>query len=45
MVLLVAGHEDVRIRHAGVECPEREQAFGKKAKGTLLSHRRGMTVE
>jgi endonuclease YncB( thermonuclease family) len=43
-VLLVAGNVQERVRLAGIDCPERGQAFGTKAKETLLARVGGKDV-
>ena len=47
LVLLVSGHDQERIRLAGIDCPERKQAFGTKAKEALarLAAGKEVTVE
>jgi len=47
LVLLVSGHDQERIRLAGIDCPERGQAFGTKAKEALarLAAGKDVTVE
>jgi endonuclease YncB( thermonuclease family) len=44
LVLLVAGHEQERIRLAGIDCPERKQAFGTRAKQALTRRVAGKEV-
>lgn len=44
LVLLVAGNVEERIRLAGIDCPERGQAFGKRAKEALLDRVAGEGV-
>lgn len=36
LVLLVSGNLQEKIRLAGIDCPERKQAFGQRAKQALL---------
>jgi endonuclease YncB( thermonuclease family) len=47
LVLLLAGNAQERIRIAGIDCPERGQAFGTKAKDALsrLAGGKEVTVE
>ena len=47
LVLHVSGHDQERIRLAGIDCPERGQAFGTKAKDALsrLAGGKEVTVE
>jgi endonuclease YncB( thermonuclease family) len=47
LVLLLASQQQERIRLAGIDCPERGQAFGKQAKERLsdLAAGRSVTVD
>ena len=47
LVLLVSGNRQERIRLAGIDCPERKQAFGTRAKEALarLAGGKQVTVE
>jgi endonuclease YncB( thermonuclease family) len=47
VVLLIAGHDQERIRLAGIDCPERKQVFGTRAKEALarLAAAKQVTVE
>jgi endonuclease YncB( thermonuclease family) len=44
LVLRVAEHEQERIRLAGIDCPERKQAFGTRAKQALTRQVAGKEV-
>ena len=46
-VLLISGHDQGRIRLAGIDCPERREAFGTRAKEALarLAAGKEVTVE
>jgi len=44
LVLLVSGNVQERIRLTGIDCPERGQAFGTKAKDALSERVAGKTV-
>lgn len=44
LVLLVAGRREERVRLAGIDCPERRQAFGTRAKEALLARVGGEEV-
>lgn len=44
LVLLLAGKREERVRLAGIDCPERGQAFGTKAKEALLDRVLGLTL-
>jgi endonuclease YncB( thermonuclease family) len=43
-VLLISGHDQERIRLAGIDCPERRQAFGTRAKQALAERVAGKEV-
>jgi endonuclease YncB( thermonuclease family) len=47
LVLLLPGNVQERIRLAGIDCPERRQAFGTRAKQALarFAAGKGVTVE
>jgi endonuclease YncB( thermonuclease family) len=44
LVLLISGHDQERIRLAGIDCPERRQAFGTRAKQALAERVAGKEV-
>jgi len=44
LVLLVSGNVEERVRLSGIDCPERKQAFGKRAKEALLTRVAGEGV-
>lgn len=44
LVLLIAGNVQERVRLTGIDCPERGQAFGTKAKEALSGRVAGETV-
>ncbi len=44
LVLLVSGNVQERIRLSGIDCPERKQAFGMRAKEALLARVAGEGV-
>jgi endonuclease YncB( thermonuclease family) len=44
LVLLIPGHIKERIRLAGIDCPERKQAFGTRAKQALARRVEGKEV-
>jgi micrococcal nuclease len=44
LVLLIPGHTQERIRLAGIDCPERKQAFGTRAKQALARRVAGKEV-
>ena len=44
VVLLVSGNVEERIRLSGIDCPERGQPFGTKAKEMLIDRVAGESV-
>lgn len=44
LVLLLSGKVEERVRLAGIDCPERGQAYGTKAKEALLARVGGVEV-
>jgi len=44
LVLLISGHDQERIRLAGIDCPERRQAFGTRATQALARFAAGKEV-